>query len=66
MPADPRTNPQPKSDTSSTSGTRSSGGKKPGDARHDKSRQAENRKELGVGEDHKTKDMEDKKRGTFP
>jgi hypothetical protein len=41
-------------------------GKNPRDARDDDKKQAENREELGVGEDHKTRDMEEKNRGTFP
>jgi hypothetical protein len=67
MPADHRTKPQDKPNTTPlTPGEKSSNGNTPRDARNDKSRQSQNRKELGVGEDHKTKDMEEKNRGTFP
>jgi hypothetical protein len=41
-------------------------GKNPHDARDDESQLVDNREELGVGEDHKTDDMKDKGRGTFP
>lgn len=41
-------------------------GKKPGDARGDEGKLAENQRDLGVGPDHKTDDMEEDKRGTFP
>ena len=41
-------------------------GKNPKDAREDDAKLAENQKELGVGDDHKTDEMEDGQRGTFP
>lgn len=41
-------------------------GKHDGDAREDESQLAENQQELGVGEDHKTEEMEEGGRGTFP
>ena len=48
-------------------------GKNPKDAREDDSKLAENQRELGVAEnhvgsaeDHKTEDMEEGGRGTFP
>ena len=41
-------------------------GKNPRDARDDPVQQKENRQDLGVGEDHQTRDMEDSERGTFP
>jgi hypothetical protein len=41
-------------------------GKHEGDAREDEGQLAENQQELGVGEDHKTDDMEQGGRGTFP
>ena len=41
-------------------------GKNPADARDDGSKLAENQRDLGVGRDHKTEDMEEDKRGTFP
>jgi hypothetical protein len=41
-------------------------GKNPRDARDDEGRLQENQEELGVGEDHKTDDMERGKRGTYP
>jgi hypothetical protein len=41
-------------------------GKNPADARHDESKLVENQRDLGVGRDHKTEDMEEDKRGTFP
>ena len=41
-------------------------GKNPSDARGDEEKQEKNRKDLGVGPDHKTEDMEESKRGTFP
>lgn len=41
-------------------------GKRDGDAREDGQQLAENQQELGVGEDHKTEDMEEGGRGTFP
>ena len=67
MPAEHRDKTQDESDsTPSTPGEGRANPKKPRAARDDKSRQAQNRKDLGVGEDHKTKDMEEKKRGTFP
>jgi len=58
---------QEESDTTPLkTGQNSGNAKKPGDARHDKSQQAQNRKGLGVGEDHKTKEMKKRNRGTFP
>ncbi len=41
-------------------------GKNPRDAREDDSKLAENQRELDVGEDHKTEEMERGNRGTFP
>jgi hypothetical protein len=41
-------------------------GKNPKDAREDEAKLAENQQELGVGDDHKTEDMEEGGRGTFP
>ena len=41
-------------------------GKNPNDAREDGGQLAENQKDLGVGPDHKTEDMEKGQRGTFP
>jgi hypothetical protein len=41
-------------------------GTNPQDARDDESRLKENREDLGVGEDHKTEEMERGRRGTFP
>jgi hypothetical protein len=41
-------------------------GKNDRDARDDDSQLSQNQKELGVGEDHKTDDMDQGKRGTFP
>jgi hypothetical protein len=41
-------------------------GKNPKDAREDDTKLAENQQELGVGDDHKTEDMEEGGRGTFP
>jgi hypothetical protein len=41
-------------------------GKRDGDARGDQGQLVENQQELGVGEDHKTEDMEEGGRGTFP
>lgn len=41
-------------------------GKDPRDAREDEGKLAENQRELGVGEDHKTGDMKRGHRGTFP
>ena len=41
-------------------------GKREGDARDEKSELKKNRKDLGVGEDHKTGDMDKRHRGTFP
>ena len=41
-------------------------GKNEHDAREDKSKLAENQQDLGVGSDHKTEDMEQTGRGTFP
>ena len=67
MATEHREKPQDESDsTPSTPGKERSNPKKRRDASNDKSQQAQNRKDLGVGEDHKTKDMEEKKRGTFP
>ena len=40
--------------------------KNPRDARDDESRLSKNQQELGVDEDHKTDDMENDGRGTFP
>ena len=41
-------------------------GKREGDAREDDRKLAENQQELGVGSDHKTEEMEEGGRGTFP
>lgn len=41
-------------------------GKNPADARENDGKLHQNQRELGVGEDHKTKDMEEGGRGTFP
>lgn len=41
-------------------------GKNPKDAREDDRKLHENQKDLGVGEDHKTEEMEQGHRGTFP
>ena len=41
-------------------------GKHEGVARDDVSQLAENQQELGVGDDHKTEEMEEGGRGTFP
>ena len=41
-------------------------GKNPRDARDAETMVHRNQKELGVGEDHKTEDMEKGGRGTFP
>ena len=41
-------------------------GKNPRDAREDEGKLTENQRELGVGDDHKTDDMERGHRGTFP
>ncbi|HZP88285.1 MAG TPA: hypothetical protein VFB54_15850 [Burkholderiales bacterium] len=41
-------------------------GKRPGDARDEPEQQERNREEMGVNRDHKTQDMERRKRGTFP
>ena len=41
-------------------------GKNPKDAREDDGKLAENQKDLGVGSDHKTEEMEEGHRGTFP
>ena len=41
-------------------------GKNPKDAREDESQLTENQKDLGVGSDHKTEEMEEGQRGTFP
>jgi hypothetical protein len=41
-------------------------GKNPQDAREDDRQLAENQGDLGVGDDHKTEDMEEGHRGTFP
>jgi hypothetical protein len=40
--------------------------KNPQDARDDDAQLAENQQDLGVGKDHKTEDMEEGGRGTFP
>ena len=40
--------------------------KNPRDAQEEKEKMKQNRKKLGVEEDHKTKDMEKSNRGTFP
>jgi hypothetical protein len=41
-------------------------GKNPSDARDNDGKLHKNQAELGVGDDHKTKDMEEGGRGTFP
>ena len=41
-------------------------GKNERDARDDEGKLHRNQKELGVGEDHKTEEMEKGSRGTFP
>jgi len=41
-------------------------GENPRDAREEPARQKQNQEELGVDEDHKTEDMKDTGRGTFP
>jgi hypothetical protein len=41
-------------------------GTNPNDAREDERKLRENQDELGVGSDHKTEDMEQGERGTFP
>jgi hypothetical protein len=41
-------------------------GKNDHDAREDERKLAENQKDLGVADDHKTEDMERGGRGTFP
>ena len=41
-------------------------GKNPHDARDDDHKLAENQKDLGVEPDHKTEEMEEGNRGTFP
>ncbi|HYH43606.1 MAG TPA: hypothetical protein VD867_16650 [Burkholderiales bacterium] len=41
-------------------------GKKPGDARDDEAQLKQNQADLSVNEDHKTDEMEDAGRGTFP
>jgi hypothetical protein len=41
-------------------------GKNPRDAREDESQLSKNQRELGVEEDHKTDEMEEGDRGTFP
>ena len=41
-------------------------GKNPRDAREDEGKLHKNQRELGVGDDHKTEDMEEGNRGTFP
>jgi len=41
-------------------------GKNPKDAREDDAKLAENQQDLGVADDHKTEDMEEGGRGTFP
>ena len=41
-------------------------GKNPNDAREDEAKLTENQKDLGVGKDHKTEEMEEGHRGTFP
>jgi hypothetical protein len=41
-------------------------GKNPKDARENDARLTENQRDLGVGQDHKTEDMEEGHRGTFP
>ena len=41
-------------------------GKNPKDGREDEAKLRENQEELKVGEDHKTDDMEQGHRGTFP
>jgi len=41
-------------------------GKNEHDAREDNRKLGENQRDLGIGKDHKTGDMEKNKRGTFP
>jgi hypothetical protein len=41
-------------------------GKNPTDARDDSAQQKKNQKDLRVGPDHKTEEMEEGNRGTFP
>jgi hypothetical protein len=41
-------------------------GKREGDARDNDGRLKKNQEELGVGDDHKTEEMEQGQRGTFP
>ena len=41
-------------------------GKPDGDARDDSQQLRRNQRELGVSDDHKTADMHDKGRGTYP
>jgi hypothetical protein len=41
-------------------------GKHQDDAREEPGKQRRNREEMGVNEDHKTNDMEEGGRGTFP
>ena len=41
-------------------------GKKPGDARENDAKLQQNQQDLGVKPDHKTDEMEDAGRGTFP
>jgi len=41
-------------------------GKNPRDAREEKGQLSQNQRELGVQDDHRTKDMENGGRGTFP
>ena len=41
-------------------------GKNPKDAREDDAQLSKNQKDLGVGDDHKTEEMEEGHRGTFP
>jgi hypothetical protein len=41
-------------------------GKNPKDAREDDGKLAKNQKDLGVTDDHKTEEMEQANRGTFP
>lgn len=41
-------------------------GKNPHDARENEGKLGENQQDLGVGPDHKTEDMEEHHKGTFP
>jgi hypothetical protein len=41
-------------------------GPRPEDARHDPAQQERNREDMGVTDTHKTEEMEEKRRGTFP